>query len=115
VTAPIGAAQARDAVVVAGIVVGVEPGEWVGGPVLEVQLRDQSGAVGLAFFGRRSIGGIEPGAFLTAAGTIGHHVGDRVILNPRYWLSGPGHTEADVVELRAPAGAEAAIGRPRNA
>jgi hypothetical protein len=114
VTVGIGEARRRESVVFAGIVVGVECRRWVGGPVLEVHLRDQTGVVDLVFFGRRAIGGVVQGAFLTAAGTVGRHAGERVILNPCYWL-GPRPAEPAGVELPASAGAGAAIGRPVHA
>jgi hypothetical protein len=41
--------------VVAGVVVQVEPVHWVGGPVLEVELRDLSGTIRLVFMGRRQV------------------------------------------------------------
>ena len=82
-----GSVMARELVVVAGIVVGVEATCWVGGPVLEVELRDVTGTICLAFLGRRSIGGVELGALVTAGGTVGRRRGRALILNPLVWLA----------------------------
>lgn len=82
----VGSAEPRCHVVLTGIVVGSERMEWAGGPVLEVQLRDETGALCLAFFGRGAIGGVEPGALVSAAGTVGWHRDRPTILNPQLWL-----------------------------
>lgn len=101
-TGKIGAAEPRARVVVTGIVVRVEPVRWVGGPVLEVQLRDETGVLGLAFLGRRAIGGVVPGALMTVAGTVGRHHGRTVILNPELWLrKGPRPAPAGSVDMQA--------------
>jgi hypothetical protein len=102
-TVKLGEARDRTAVVVAGIVTAVDAVDWAGGPVLEAHVRDETGAMCLAFLGRRAVGGVEPGAFLTIAGTIGHHAGERVILNPRYWLSShPRRSAAPARSARRP-------------
>lgn len=87
-THDIGSAAVRNRVVIAGLVVKTEAARWVGGPVFEAVLHDLTGSVVLVFLGRRSIGGVEPGAVLTAAGTVGQHSGRSVVLNPRVWLAG---------------------------
>lgn len=85
-TSPIDAARPRTRVVVTGLVVRVDPVRWVGGPVLEVDLRDPTGTLTLAFFGRRWIAGVQPGSVVTAAGTVGRREGRPLILNPQLWL-----------------------------
>jgi hypothetical protein len=85
-THPIGAVVHRDRVVVTGIAVRVTAVRWVGGPVLEVDLRDETGSLRLAFVGRRGIAGVQPGALLTVAGVVGRHRGEPVVFNPFLWL-----------------------------
>jgi hypothetical protein len=47
----------------------------------------------LVFLGRREIGGIGPGAVLTAEGVVGTHRNRPAMLNPTYTLlSTPDHT-----------------------
>lgn len=82
----LGSVAARERVVVAGIVVRTETVGWVGGPVLEVELRDVTGSICLAFLGRKEIAGIHPGVLLTAAGTVGLRDGHLLVLNPQTWL-----------------------------
>jgi hypothetical protein len=86
----IGLARPRRHVVLTGIVVRCELVGWAGGPVLEVDLRDETGVICLPFFGRRHLGGVAPGALVTAAGTVGRHGGRPVILNPQIWLRAAG-------------------------
>lgn len=93
-TATIAAADQRARVVVAGMVVRVESVRWVGGPVLEVDLQDLTGTIGLVFTGRHAIAGVGPGAVLAAAGTVGRRRGRSVILNPQMWLEPTGEAEA---------------------
>jgi hypothetical protein len=85
-TGTIAAADHRARVVLAGMVIRAEPARWVGGRVLEVDLQDLTGTIRLAFMGRHEIAGVEAGTVLTAAGTVGRHVGHAVILNPQVWL-----------------------------
>lgn len=85
-THPIGAVAHRDRVVVTGISVRVSAVRWVGGPVLEVDLRDETGALRLAFVGRTGIAGVQTGALLTVAGVVGRHRGEPVVFNPFLWL-----------------------------
>lgn len=85
----IGDAPFRSRVVLRGLVLQVEAVAWGGGPVLEVTVSDGSGAICLAFLGRRAIGGVEPGREVTAAGTVGRRRGRPLLLNPSYWLHAP--------------------------
>jgi hypothetical protein len=84
----VGDAAIRSTVVVRGLVLGTVVAQWAGGPVLEVTLADGSGAICLAFLGRWSIAGVDPGRLLTAAGTVGCRQGRPVMLDPRVWLHG---------------------------
>jgi hypothetical protein len=84
----VGDAATRSTVVVRGLVLGTVVAQWAGGAVLEVTLSDGSGAICLAFLGRWSIAGVDPGRLLTAAGTVGCRQGRTVILDPRVWLHG---------------------------
>lgn len=88
-TSTISDARGRSRVVLRGLVLDVDPVEWVGGPVLEVTVSDGSGSLCLAFFGRHRIGGLEPGRVVTVAGTLGTQAGRPTLLNPCYWLYAP--------------------------
>lgn len=79
-------APPRAQVVVDGTVWAVDRVAWTGGPVLDVTLVDGSGRLALVFMGRSQLGGVEPGRRIAAAGTVGTHLGRRVILNPQVWL-----------------------------
>lgn len=100
-TGPIGSVGQRQRVVVSGLVVEAGCAGWVGGPVLEVRLRDLSGEITLAFLGRKALGGVRPGSVITAAGTVGHHHGLTTILNPQIWLEGARTTGARSVDITA--------------
>ena len=82
----IGDAAPRTVVVVHGTVWNVEQTAWAGGDVLEATLVDPTGRLVLVFFGRSSVGGVEPGRRIAAAGRVGLHRGRRVLLNPQLWL-----------------------------
>lgn len=82
----IGAVVHRDRVVITGIAVRVSAMPWAGGPALEVDLRDETGALRLAFVGRTGIAGVQTGALLTVAGIVGRHRGELVVFNPFLWL-----------------------------
>jgi hypothetical protein len=53
-------------------------------PALVAELWDGKGAVNLVWIGRRSIAGIEPGAFLRASGRVAVVRGVPTIFNPAY-------------------------------
>ncbi len=86
-TTPLSAIVRRQSCAVEGVVTDVAVRSWVGGPVLEVTLRDEGHELVLAFFGRSAIAGIEPGSYLCAAGVVGRHRCRPIMLNPRYWLA----------------------------
>ncbi|GGL22846.1 OB-fold nucleic acid binding domain-containing protein [Phycicoccus endophyticus] len=53
-------------------------------PALVAEVWDGKGSVNLVWVGRRSIGGVEPGAFLRARGRVATHKGVPTIFNPSY-------------------------------
>jgi RecG-like helicase len=79
-------ARPRARVVVSGTVTSCEEVAWVGGPVLEVTLLDGTGSLTLVFFGRDQRSSLDVGRSVTATGTVGTHLGRRVLLNPQTWL-----------------------------
>ena len=86
-THTLGHAPRRGRAVVAGTVRAVTPVRWAGGPATEVTLADPTGTLTLVFFGRRGVAGVDPGRHLTAAGTVGTHLGRPVVLSPQLWLT----------------------------
>jgi amino acid transporter len=94
-TAPIGTAQWRTRVRVAGRIKSVRVQPRAGTSNLECVLVDDSGKLLLVFQGRRRIPGIQPGARLVVEGMVGDWARRQAILNPDYELiAGP---EAGVV------------------
>ena len=76
--------QARRQAKVTGRVVAVRVQPWGGAATLEATLSDGTGQVTIVFLGRRHVGGVKPGALMTAEGVLGTH-GNRVaMLNPVY-------------------------------
>ena len=59
-------------------------------PTLELVLEDQSGSILVVFFGRRELGGVEPGTRLRARGVAAEHRGRLALLNPGYELLAEG-------------------------
>ena len=93
-TIPIGEAEWRHRVRVAGRVKSVRVQPRAGTSNLECVLADDSGKLLLVFQGRRRIPGIQPGARLVVEGMVGDWARRQAILNPDYELiAGP---EADV-------------------
>jgi len=81
---PIVEVQARRKAKVTGRVVAVRVQPWGGAATLEATLSDGTGQVTIVFLGRRQVGGVKPGALMTAEGVLGTH-GNRVaMLNPIY-------------------------------
>jgi amino acid transporter len=85
-TVPIGDAQWRTRVRVAGRVKSVRVPTRAATAILECTLVDRSGAILLVFQGRRSIPGIRQGARLVAEGMVGAWDKRLAILNPDYEL-----------------------------
>jgi amino acid transporter len=89
-TVPIGQAQWRNRVRVAGRVRSVRVQPRAGTSNLECVLVDDSGKLLLVFQGRRRIPGIQPGARLVVEGMVGDWAHRQAILNPDYELiAGP--------------------------
>ncbi len=89
-TIPIGQAQWRNRVRVAGRVKSVRVQPRAGTANLECVIADDSGKLLLVFQGRRRIPGIQPGARLVVEGMVGDWARRQAILNPDYELiAGP--------------------------
>ena len=96
-TIPIGDAQWRQRVRVAGRVRSVRVQPRAGTSNLECLLVDDSGMLLLVFQGRRRIPGIQPGARLVVEGMVGDWARRQAILNPDYELiAGPEATQEPV-------------------
>jgi len=96
-TTPIGEAQWRQRVHVAGRIRSVRVPTGGATANLECTLVDSTGAILLVFQGRRRIPGIQQGAKLVAQGMVGAWEGRLAILNPDYELiAGPDTKEVDV-------------------
>lgn len=96
-TTPIGEAQWRQRVRVAGRIRSVRVPTGGATANLECTLVDGTGAILLVFQGRRRIPGIQQGARLVAQGMVGAWEGRLAILNPEYELiAGPDTKELDV-------------------
>jgi amino acid transporter len=85
-TTPIGEAQWRKRVRVAGRVRSVRVQPRAGTSNLECVLVDDTGKLLLVFQGRRRIPGIQPGARLVVEGMVGDWARRQAILNPDYEL-----------------------------
>jgi hypothetical protein len=85
-TTPIGEAQWRQRVRVAGKIKSVRVPSGGATANLECTLVDGTGAILLVFQGRRRIPGIQQGARLVAQGMVGAWEGRLAILNPEYEL-----------------------------
>ncbi len=96
-TTPIGEAQWRQRVRVAGKIKSVRVPSGGATANLECTLVDGTGAILLVFQGRRRIPGIQQGARLVAQGMVGAWEGRLAILNPEYELiAGPETKGVDV-------------------
>ena len=96
-TTPIGDAQWRQRVRVAGRIKSVRVPTGGATANLECTLVDPTGAVLLVFQGRRRIPGIQQGARLVAQGMVGAWEGRLAILNPDYELiAGPDSVSVDL-------------------
>jgi amino acid transporter len=81
-TTPINAVQHRQRVRIAGRVHSVSVQPWSGVPTFECVVVDGTGAMTVAFLGRREVAGLEPGTKLVIEGAVGSHHGRLAILNP---------------------------------
>ena len=59
---------------------------WGEVPTLEAVIADDTAAITVAFLGRRSLAGVQPGESLTVEGMVGQRDGKLVVLNPAYRL-----------------------------
>jgi len=71
---------------VGGRVRSVRVRPWGEIPTLEAVIADGTGAITVAFLGRRAVRGIVPGGSLTVEGMVGERNAKLVILNPAYDL-----------------------------
>lgn len=94
-TVPIGDIQYRQRQRIGGRIRSVRVQPWSGAQAVECTVVDGTGAVNLVFLGRRSVPGIETGAYLTAEGMVGKHRGRLAIINPGYELT-PGYGRSAV-------------------
>lgn len=74
---------------VAGVVRAVTLRPQGATPVLEVEVFDGTGALTLAFLGRRRVRGVETGRSLRASGRLVKRDGRLVVFNPAYELLPP--------------------------
>jgi amino acid transporter len=98
-TMPIGEAQWRQRVRVAGRIKSVSVPTGGSTANLECTLVDDSGAILLVFQGRRRIPGVQQGARLVARGMVGAWEGRHAILNPDYELIVGPDTEHVTLEV----------------
>ncbi len=96
-TIPIGAAEWRKRVRVAGRVKSVRVQPRAGTSNLECVLADETGKLLLVFQGRRRIPGIQPGARLVVEGMVGDWARRQAILNPDYELIAGSEAEVEPV------------------
>ncbi|TIC86630.1 OB-fold nucleic acid binding domain-containing protein [Nocardioides sp. GY 10127] len=80
----IAGAPDRDLVRVRGTVREVRPVSVGGGPALEADLCDETGAITLVWLGRSGITGLAPGVCLVVEGRITRRDDRRVLYHPRY-------------------------------
>ena len=85
-THPVAAVAYRRRAQVHGRARSVRVRPWGEVPTLELVLADASGAITVAFLGRRRLAGVEPGVRLTVEGMVGERNGKLVMLNPAYRL-----------------------------
>ena len=83
---PIGDVVWRHRAQISGRVRSIRVRPWGEIPTLEAVVADATGALTVAFLGRRSIPGITLGCPFTAEGMVGDRDGKLVILNPAYDL-----------------------------
>jgi RecG-like helicase len=83
---PIAEVAYRRRAQVGGRVRSIRVRPWGEVPTLEAVIADETAAITVAFLGRRSLGGVQPGSNLTVEGMVGQRDGKLVILNPAYRL-----------------------------
>lgn len=85
-TVPIGDVAPRARAQVSGTVGEVRVRTTAGAPILDVEVVDGTGSVVVSFFGRRSLGGVQPGSTLTVEGMVLRRGDGFAMLNPAYDL-----------------------------
>lgn len=85
-TTPIGEVEYRTRARIQGKVRSVRVRPWADVPTLECTVVDDTGGITVVFLGRRSVGGVSPGAQITAEGVVGQHHDRLAMLNPAYDL-----------------------------
>lgn len=88
-THPIAEVAYRRRAQVGGRIRSVRIRPWGEVPTLEAVVADETAAITVAFLGRRSLAGVDPGSHITVEGMVGQHDGKLVILNPAYDLQVP--------------------------
>ena len=85
---PIGEAQARQEITVAGEIASLRLVPRAGTPSLEATVNDGSGSIVVVWTGRRNIPGVSPGKRLVLSGRAAPQggAGRLAIFNPRYEL-----------------------------
>jgi len=81
---PIADLQPRQRARVAGKVYGVRVQPRSGTPTFELTVVDESGALTVAFFGRRSLAGVVAGTRIAVEGVVSEKGGQIAMLNPEY-------------------------------
>ncbi|MPY96112.1 MAG: DNA-binding protein [Acidimicrobiia bacterium] len=83
---PVAAVGPRSRAKVSGEVVSVRIVPRAGAPSLEVAIDDGYGRAVAVFFGRKGLGGLNPGRRLVVEGVAQHERGRTVFYNPAYTL-----------------------------
>jgi amino acid transporter len=81
---PIAELSFRQRAKVAGKVYSMRVQPWSGVAALELTIIDDTGALLIVFFGRRSLSGVSTGSKLIIEGMVGEHRGTMAMLNPVY-------------------------------
>lgn len=83
---PISEAPVRQRVLIAGEVQGMQVVPRAGSPSLEVTVSDGSGRAAAVFYGRRRLGGVDPGRRVLLEGVGRIERGRLVLVNPAYTI-----------------------------
>lgn len=83
---PIAEAPVRQRVLIAGEVQGLQVVPRAGSPSLEVTVADGSGRAAAVFYGRRRLGGVDPGRRVLLEGVGRIERGRLLLVNPAYTI-----------------------------
>jgi amino acid transporter len=86
---PIDQVTFRQRARIAGNVYSVRVQPWAGVATLELLVIDETGALTIAFLGRKHLAGVKPGTTIVAEAMIGEHHGKMAMLNPHYEIINP--------------------------